>query len=135
MAGVVCPICLQHCTILNSHHIIPKHLGGNPEGPLLDLCENCHKAIHYTAEAEYIGKQAIYLLPDQRSRADLYIEAIKKAKQIYEAAGGGENLLKKVTIMLPQKDLTKLHKLKADKGFSSLEKYLHSLIYNEIKKL
>lgn len=135
MISSICPICLQQCAIMNSHHIIPKHLGGSPEGPLLDLCENCHKALHYTAETEYRGEQASFLLPAQRARAHQYVEAIKRAKQIFEAAGGGENIPRKVMLKIPQKDLTKLHKLKADKGFSSLEKYLLHLIYTEIKKL
>lgn len=131
-----CPVCLEICAILNSHHVIPRCYGGHVTNNLLvDLCENCHKAIHYTAEAEYAGKAANYLTPQQYQRALIYINAIKKAKQTYELSGGGENLPKKVQLVIPQKDLTKMHKRKSDKGHSSLEKYVLDLIYRDIKQL
>lgn len=130
-----CPICLQNTGKLQGHHILPKEYGGPESGPLLDVCATCHLNIHYTSETEYRGEQASFLTSSQRERAHQYIEAIKRAKQIFEAAGGGENIPRKVMLKIPQKDLTKLHKIKSDKGFSSLEKYLLHLIYTEIKKL
>ena len=130
-----CPICLANALKLQGHHIIPREYGGPKEGPLLDVCATCHLNIHYTAEAEYAGKQPAYLLPAQRQRASVYVEAIKRAKATYESSGGGENLGKKVMVVLPQKDLVRLHKRKSDKGFSSLEKYLLELIYKDIGRL
>jgi hypothetical protein len=130
-----CPICLATNLKLQKHHIIPKEYGGPVEGPLLEVCATCHLNIHYTAEAEYKNKIALYLLPDQRVRATLYVDAIKKAKQIYESVSGADNLKKKVMIELTQKDLARLHKCKADKGFSSLEKYLKHLIAKELQNL
>ena len=130
-----CPVCLNTNLKLQKHHIIPKEYGGPHEGPLLEVCATCHLNIHYTAEAEYKGVSCAYLLADQRERASRYVEAIKRAKQVFETSHGGENLNKKVMIELPQKDLVRLHKLKADRGFTSLEKYLLSLIYEQFKRL
>lgn len=135
MSSQVCPICLQTNLKLQGHHIIPKEYAGPVDGPLLDVCATCHLNIHYTAETEYKGEQASYLLPAQRHRAHEYVETIKRAKQVFETAGGGENLKRKVMLMIPQKDLTRMHKRKSDKGFTSLEKYLLDLIYRDIRNL
>ena len=130
-----CPICLNTNLKLQKHHIIPKEYGGPEDGPLLDVCATCHLNIHYTAEAEYDNREANYLLPEQAVRAALYITAIKKAKDNFEQANGGQNILRKVIIELPTTELTKLHKAKSVAGFKSLQKYMQHLISREIGKL
>lgn len=135
MSQVDCPICLQPSTIINRHHIIPKSYGGDPGGPLLSLCENCHKAIHYTAEAEYSNKKVDYLQQPHLDNARPYIEAIKKAKDLFERTVGKEHLLKKIIVEITQNDLVKVHKRKSALGFKSLEKYLQHLIKTDIRVL
>lgn len=132
---MTCPICLNPNLKLQKHHIIPKEYGGPEEGPLLDVCASCHLNIHYTAEAEYRNQTALYLLPDQRTRASIYVDAIKKAKTIFEESQGGQNIKRKVIIELTTEELIKLHKVKSDKGFSSLQKYLQYLINKETTKI
>jgi hypothetical protein len=130
-----CPICLNPQLKLEKHHILPKEYGGPEDGPLLEVCSTCHHNIHYTAEAEYVNESANYLLPEQRRRANEYVNAIKRAKQVYEQAGGGDKLKRKVIVSLPQKDLVRLHKVKAIRGFSSLEKFLLHLIRQQLDVL
>lgn len=132
---MLCPICLNNTPKLQKHHIIPKEYGGPEDGPLLDVCASCHLNIHYTAEAEYNNKETNYLLPEQRQRATEFIISIKRAKDVFERSNGGKNILRKIIIELPSEDLIKLHKAKADAGFTSLQKYLHTLIMNQTKKI
>lgn len=140
---LICPICKVGVLILNKHHIVPRSYGGPEDGPLLELCENCHKGIHYTAEQEFGSKATvdkkhleIYLLPDQLKRARPYIEAIKQSKAVYIKIGKARGtVLKKLAVDIPEDQLIKCHKRKASLGFSSLEKYLKHLIEKDIKSL
>jgi hypothetical protein len=134
--GLVCPICNQFSTILNKHHIVPVHLGGPRAGPLLTLCENCHKAIHYTAEGEYANTlDKDYLTPEALQRARPYIDAIKKAKCIYEQSDSSEHVLKKVMLLVSEEILAKMHKRKSSLGFKALDKYLKHLVEKDLKNL
>ena len=135
MSGIICPICGQHSTIYNKHHICPKAYGGDPKGALLTLCENCHKGIHYTAEAEYSNKKSSYFQGEVLNNARPYIEAIKKAKDLFERTIGADHLLKKVIVEVPQGLLVKMHKRKSGLGFKALDKYLISLIEQDCKRL
>lgn len=130
-----CPICLNTNLKLQSHHVIPKEYGGHAtRNSFLDVCAACHLNIHYTAEAEYVGKKPNYLLPEQRMRATIYVDAIKRAKSVHESADQ-RNLMKKVTLELPEQDLIRLHKLKADRGFRSIDALLKHLILRELKQI
>jgi hypothetical protein len=136
MSTKQCPICLLLVTVLNKHHVVPKCYGGLDKAPLLELCENCHKAIHYTAEDEYAGNiDKIYLLPDQLQRARPYIEAIKKAKFNYEQSPNSGHISKKVMLVVPEEVLVKMHKRKSSLGFKALDKYLRYLVEKDLKNL
>lgn len=40
-----CGICPVEHTSKNSHHIVPQAAGGT-DGPTIDICANCHDAVH-----------------------------------------------------------------------------------------
>lgn len=128
-----CPICLNSNLKLQGHHILPREYGSQKDSPLLFLCATCHLNIHYTAEAEYSGKKPSYLQVEQISRARVYIDAIKRAKAVWESAESTRNLKKKVMFMLPETMLVKLHKVKASRGYKSLDDYLYSIVERELR--
>lgn len=122
-----CPICLN-ITKLEGHHVVPKEFGGPENGPMILLCSSCHHNCHYQAENDYKGKTKVYFPPDQMERAKPVIFEILRAKQLYETRRDTEvKQLRRVIVNVPDKTLKNLHRLKADKGFKSLDKFLNQV--------
>lgn len=61
----ICYICVSKVS-LETHHIIPVSYGGK-NGPLVDLCSNCHSFIHRMAVTNKLSNN---------NKADVLIKAI-----------------------------------------------------------
>lgn len=117
-----CPIC-RDAGPLQEHHITPREFGGE-HGPTIFICAKCHMAIHHQA-ANLMGKgpRKDYLPPGAIDRAMPLVEQIIIAKLRFEEQKG-INEKKSVIFHVDGMTLRKLHVLKADKGFKSLDKFL-----------
>jgi hypothetical protein len=130
-----CAICNQQFELLESHHIKPTSLGGDINGPQVLICSNCHTGIHSEAKAA-ISKNPSnksYFTPLVFQKALPYIQEIIKASLEFNREENPNNI-RKITIILKDHELVKLHKLKLDAGFKSLDEYLPSLIRAIINK-
>lgn len=125
----ICAICNQPFEILESHHIKPTSLGGDKDGPQILICSNCHRGIHQEANTALSKKSSNkrFFPPDIFTRAMPYIREIIKASLEFEREENPDNV-RKIVIKVKDHELIKLHKLKVDAGFKSLDSYLTSLI-------
>jgi hypothetical protein len=120
-----------------SHHIIPLHLGGPKDGPQVNLCSICHHDLHLVANSVYKGnsEHLEVFSPENMKKASILIRAIVSSKINIEATGKPPNAIQRLMIEIPNGLLVKLHLRKADLGFTSLQKYLISLLETDAGKL
>lgn len=131
---MICPICRQPAAHIERHHQIPQEYGGKDMGTV-DICSQCHSGLHLSANKRYrgvLGQDAFTqeVLP----RAEPFIEMINIARQIHEASSS-PNELKKMIINVPAQKLARLHKLKVEKGFKSLDTFMNNLIDQLLKTM
>ena len=135
--------CLVCGTTLNlqSHHITPVSLGGPEDGPQVPLCGNCHSNIHKMAESlrtKAVQQGAIPPMlfnKEEFERAKPLIQAILTAHTSFESlAQSNEPRRRMFVLHIGDADWARLHKAKADAGFTSMTKYLTNLLLNQVRK-
>lgn len=130
-----CPICLNWFPELHQHHLHPIGYGGDPNGQLFSLCSSCHLSVHHTAE-NAVSKQErkIFLTEEQVQRALPLIKIIINAKLRYkEKSFYDPQRNKKIILKVNEEELRKLHVLKIDKGYKSIEKMILDMLVNVLK--
>lgn len=139
-----CPICLKPLKgEYETHHIHPINLGGDEDVPpykLVNLCSNCHAAIHKTASLLMSKHKKRYNHSfnndDELERAKPYIQAILNARNWFESQPQSNKPRRRMIVLdISDADWVKLHKAKIDNGFSNMKDFLLSVIQCEIKKV
>jgi hypothetical protein len=115
---------------VQGHHIFPRHLSGPEDGPLVSLCAVHHLLIH-RAPNEALE---VNFTPKQQQTIKLLREFINRAKIVYEQVDPTLTDRKSV-IVLPHGLLQRVHKRKADLGFSSLQDYYLYLVTKDCANL
>lgn len=130
-----CPICKEWFTSGNAHHIYPIALGGPQDGKLIQLCNQCHDNIHLTAKAllsktKKAQQRQYFTDLDELERAKPLIDFIVKVS--LENEGKQSGVRRRRIYILNVSDIThqRLHKLKADYGYTNLTKFLDDLFEN-----
>ena len=116
-----------------SHHVIPLHLGGPKDGLQVKLCESCHSNLHLLSNSIYKGRYDRLELFDEQQmyRARPLIQAIVSSKIKIESTGKPPDSIQRLVLELPNALLVKLHKRKADCGYTSLNSFLMDLLERE----
>lgn len=130
----VCPICKQ-LKYLEGHHIIPISYGGPVDGKMINICESCHFAIHKTAEslmAKTVKGKNWFSSEEQLKIAAPYVQAIIEAKRDMMEGNNPALFNKPVRRMfqvwLSKLEMQRLHKVKRDRGYKNLDKFIEDLL-------
>lgn len=116
--------------VIEYHHIIPRSLGGGKhegvESPLAPLCAKHHALLHKMAK----GGNVPDLSKEEHDRMMPLVRAIHKAARLKEARPElfQDRQLHTLNISITPVQLARLHKLKAERGFTSLDSFLQSVI-------
>lgn len=127
----VCAICNTQIEV-QGHHLFPRHLGGPQDGPLISLCSAHHLLVHRLS-----GKSKT--IPEGFTASQ--IKLIRILVQFIEIAKiQAEDLDptfidRKVPLTVPHALLKRLHKRKADEGYSNLQDYILSLLLKDTLEL
>lgn len=124
-----CYVCSEETALDQDHHVVMQSRGGS-DGPTVVLCVNCHTAVHLAARAMIAGKSPdkylVHLDHDSRSRAMVLIRTIVATESILEDRRNPRPLLS-VTLDCPEY-LVALNMLQKDRGFSSRDRLVNSLL-------
>lgn len=124
-----CKICDEQVAIADEHHVIIQAAGGKHKGTV-DLCANCHLAIHAQA-VNILAKKAVkkryFLTAELEKKAAPYVNAIVYA-MIRERERPSANARSQLTLMIPKHSLEILHLLKSDAGISNLQDFIKRII-------
>lgn len=129
---ITCPICSEPSTQYELHHIIPISLGGPVDGKQICICNSCHDAVHATAKAmtsksKKAQNKQYFTDLTHLERASPLIEAIVKAWYMYEGKQSDHRRRRIYILEVSDITHTRLHKLKADKGYTSLDRFLSDM--------
>jgi hypothetical protein len=116
---------------MESHHIWPTHLGGPEDGPQVNLCGNCHSKIHYCALALLGGRSINKEDANWLHRAAPLIRRIVKAVHDSEDMDLGAAPAR-IILKIDKAMLRRIHTHKRDLGFRSLQKYIMTLVLNDL---
>lgn len=129
-----CEIC-GRVAYLEGHHIIPVSYGGPVDGKLIFICEQCHFALHRTAESlmsKTVKSKNWFNSEEVLKKASPYVKAIIDAKMDMMEGANPALIHKPVRRMfqvnLSRWELNRLHKYQRDKGYKSLEKMIEDLL-------
>lgn len=132
----ICPITKEYVSVHHElHHIVPVQYGGAEDGLLIKISTSGHRLLHLQAEALCAKnpKQRYYLSgkqlddPDIRDLLRFIIQAKRRQDNI------DPNQKRRLVIEINQSMLTKLHKMKADGGYTNLNEYVFDLLNAHIK--
>ena len=112
---------------LEQHHLWPTALGGDPDGPKVWVCSNCHRRSHLCAVRIYRGKPI-------GETDEVWLQAAAPIiNRIVRALRDSENMSlddapARIILVVSKRELRQIHLQKMDRGFSSLQAYLLALI-------
>ena len=130
----VCCICGSPLNV-QSHHVRPIHLGGDEDGLQVNLCGNCHSNVHRMAEnLRSKGDKKLLFDTNHFERAKPLIQAILDSHNIFESQPQSNKPRRRMFVLhIGDVDWVKLHKVKTDKGYTSMTKFLTDLLMTVIK--
>lgn len=111
------------------HHIVPQHLGGPKDGPLVNLCGSCHNKVHRVAVKRSKNNNE----DEVNVKQSLLVKLIVKA--MFADKNNEGEIPRNIMFKVPDKTLRKMHKRKLDTGFTNLTDYIKSLIEKDINML
>ena len=122
------------------HHIFPTEFGGDPNGEQVPLCSTDHLLIHHLAS--FLTRKKKGNIKDLKIPAEKFSNPVfqKLVAFVIQAKNGftreeHPEIERRIIIKIEQQYLTQIHKKKLDNGFSSLEKYILSLIMRDVSSL
>jgi hypothetical protein len=120
---VICDTTLE----TQKHHILPKHLGGPDDGPLIDICSAHHLMIHHISTKNPIPPG---FTPKQIKIIRVLVRFITLAKIEYDNANSADKtwIDRKIIVTVPDALLKRAHKRKLDCGHTNLADYILELI-------
>jgi hypothetical protein len=139
----LCRVCQQYKELMEDHHVHPVHLGGAEDGPTIRICGECHTGIHHqalawTAKSKEARERVYFTSPATLERARPFINVIvglvkERGKsrmgrgqfQENEATGPTRRMLR---LDIDNSTWATLHKVKADKGYTNMNKFLTDLL-------
>jgi hypothetical protein len=121
-------VCGSATKSAHGHHVVPRASGGS-EGPVVDLCGDCHTVVHSAAKRMGRGKSPDDLLSHlddgARGRAQLLIQVILTAELGRE---GSTNPRPVLAVQLHCPIYMKAIDMAArDRGFTSREGFINGL--------
>lgn len=134
---MICPICLEEKVLIHEHHIIPQSAGGS-SGPTIDICSQCHDALHLCATKILAGKGAEAqiiagnIFKDKKLSQDLVKSIIKHRLLKKDGKIPDENLELKMTLVFPAAIRRYLEVLSKNSK-TGMNTYVTYLIKNHIK--
>lgn len=114
-----CPICDGLFASLDRHHIVPQSTAASSlseeqgEGPTVDLCASCHRAVHSQALSQFKGTDRVYLTDRQLRRAKRLVDIIVVCLQ-RDSVQQSPSQRKKVTISLTKAQIDTIDAYKID---------------------
>jgi hypothetical protein len=123
-----CIVCNTNLEV-QQHHIIPRHLGGPDDGPLVPICSLHHLLIHRQS-----SKDESSFTPAQLQIISMLRRFIIIAKQTAEDMD--PTLVdRKSIVVLPHGLQQRAHKRKQDLGYSNFQDYILHLVHADCEKL
>lgn len=125
----------NRCCICNSdlavqlHHVIPKHLGGPENGPLVPLCSGHHYFLHLVSNSKTTPQ-----FPKLDQSALFKLKVLSRfilMSKLENEEMDPSFIPRKIMIEVPHALLTRMHKRKKDKGYSNLKDYITEIILND----
>lgn len=124
----ICPICEHRYPNLQEHHVWPREYGGIDKGTVF-ICGSCHDGVHAQATnmmSSHGNKRRFFFTGATLERAMPYVNLIMRAALEWESVEQPD-VKKRVIFSLKPATLIKIHKLKADHGYTSLDTFFEAL--------
>jgi len=134
---MVCPACLKEKVMVEEHHEIPQAAGGS-DGSTIQICTECHEAVHLCARKFLSGKgaEAQKIADSVFSNKSLANRLIKSAVQHTLLKRDGkiheDDLEYKLNLVFPGKIRRYLEVLSKNSRMG-INKYITKLITDHIK--
>lgn len=102
------------------HHVIPSHLGGYKNSPLVKLCVSCHRNVHASATALMKDKPVVTYATDDANKKLLFLaERIVKATNSFKQSGAASKAkITKVNLELDAKSMDRLRAIAKYQNFN-----------------
>lgn len=123
-----CRACKRQDGSIEIHHLIPRALGGE-DGPTAPLCADCHSKLHRIA-ARFISGRGYSSADPAEVNLILMVEPIVRAYQLREdnPERYQDDQISELRLKITPRQLARLHRIKAEHGFSSLDALMQSVI-------
>lgn len=118
--------------LVELHHLIPQSTGGT-KWHEVPLCPTCHNKVHAQARVQ-MSKNQKTRSKSYLSAGDAYLQPIVNiavlAKKLYnENESHWQHVaIKAITVEVSPAQLNRLHHLKSEQGFTSMDAFMNALI-------